>query len=716
MKTFQLALALLAAALPAPGAGGELPPEPADEPAVDATIVYEPIVVTADFRQRSLFDTSGSTSVIDAETLDQREASHIERVLNLAPNVNFSTGASRGRFFQIRGIGERSQFVEPANASVGLLVDGIDLSGVGGAATTLDIEQVEILRGPQGTLFGANALAGLINMVSGAPTDVVTGRVKAELGDHGTRGFEGVLSGPVSETLGYRIAYANHQSDGFQDNAFLGIGDNAELDEQTLRTKLAWQPSADFSVDLTGLYLDIDNGFDGFSLDNTRTTFSDQPGHDRQETLAGSARIRWRAHRAFDIEALVSRSDADLEYGFDEDWSFAGFCEVFDCLAPEFSSFDNYIRDNANTTLDLRAVSDTPPDRFGWVLGAYYRDQSQALRRENTFLSEDFLRDYDTENRAVYGQVDVPLMDRWKLVAGLRYEQRDARYADSDGAVFNPDEDMWGGRLALEYRPDGGGLWYLLASRGYKTGGVNADSAVPDDQRRFDTETMWNYEFGVKSRLLADRIELRAALFFQDRDDVQTDQSLVLPIDGDACPCRFIDFETNATAAQSYGLEAEVNWRVSRSLEAFASLGLLESRFDDFLNFSHVDADAENGVPFDMDGRDLPHAPDYMFALGATYQWSDRWYLRAEAEGKDAFFFSSRHEVRSDAYELFHLRLGYRTPRWDLAVWVRNLTDEDIKTRGFGSFGNDPRDGFRVRPFFQFGEPRVIGASAGYAF
>lgn len=120
----------------------------------------DPIVVTADFRRTGLFDLAGSATVIDAETIDQREAGHLDQILNLAPNVNFSSGASRGRFFQIRGIGERSQFVEPMNPSVGLLVDGIDMSGIGGAATTLDIEQIEILRGPQGTLLGANAWPG----------------------------------------------------------------------------------------------------------------------------------------------------------------------------------------------------------------------------------------------------------------------------------------------------------------------------------------------------------------------------------------------------------------------------------------------------------------------------------------------------------------------------------------------------------------------------
>ncbi|MEE4331696.1 MAG: TonB-dependent receptor plug domain-containing protein, partial [Wenzhouxiangella sp.] len=301
-----------------------------DDPDRDSLDLGDPIVVTADFRPIELFELGGSTTVIDGETIDQRGATHIDRILALAPNVNISTGASRGRFFQIRGIGERSQFVEPLNPSVGLIVDGIDLTGIGGAATTLDIVQAEILRGPQGTLFGANALAGMINLVSAGPTERAAGHASLRLGERDTRQFEGAFGGPISETLGYRIAYANVHSDGSQRNAFLNTDDNQNIDEQTLRTRVRWQPGDQVTLDLTGLYLDIDNGYDGFSLDNTRTTLSDDPGHDRQETLAGSARLRWQAGTRLDIEALVSHARADLEYGFDEDWSFDGLCEVFE--------------------------------------------------------------------------------------------------------------------------------------------------------------------------------------------------------------------------------------------------------------------------------------------------------------------------------------------------------------------------------------------------
>jgi outer membrane receptor protein involved in Fe transport len=684
--------------------------------AASAAEAIEEILVTADFRRAPVMDYAASISVLDSEQIASRTARHLAEVFSLAPNVNYASGASRGRFFQIRGIGERSQFVEPVNPSVGLIVDGIDLTGIGGAATTLDIQQVEILRGPQGTLYGANALAGLINMVSGAPTETFYGRVETTLAEYDTKTVSAVVSGPFNETLGYRVAIQQHNSDGYIDNVHLDREDTDNLDELTARGRLRWQPREDLQVDFSALYVDVDNGYDAFSLDNTRETLSDEPGHDRLETLAGSMRVQWRASEDYRLIALLSHADSDSEYGFDEDWSFEGICDVFDCVFPGYSSFDNYLRENRNTSVDLRYVSDNEPEETGWVLGLYYRDQQEDLRREYSFLSEDFLSDFDSRNAAVYGQVEYPLTGDLTLVTGLRYEQREAEYSDSDGAEFSPRENMWGGRLALEYYTAGDTLVYGLISRGYKAGGFNSNQSLPVADREFDTENLWNYEIGVKGSWWEDRLSAQLALFYQDREDVQTRQSVVEPNEGDICPCEFIDYTTNAAAGSSQGLEAELNWRATEQVRVYASLGLLESEFEDFESFAHVGADPETGTPFDLGGRDLPHAPNYQYALGTVIQMTEHWYARLEVEGKDEFYFSSRHGARADAYELFNARLGYRGNNWHLVLWGRNLTDRDYQVRGFGSFGNDPRKGYATEPYYQLGDPRVVGVTASYEF
>ncbi len=143
------------------------------------------IVVTADFRGAEVHSIGSSISVISTEAIERRDALHIEDILNIAPNVNFSAGASRGRFVQIRGIGERSQFKDPLDSSVALIVDGVDLSGIGLAGGLMDVQQVEVMRGPQGTRFGASALAGAINIRSNRPTDVFEGSITAGIGDYG---------------------------------------------------------------------------------------------------------------------------------------------------------------------------------------------------------------------------------------------------------------------------------------------------------------------------------------------------------------------------------------------------------------------------------------------------------------------------------------------------------------------------------------------------
>ncbi len=673
------------------------------------------IVVTSDFRGTELSNLAASATIIDASSIEARDAAHLEDILNIAPNVNFATGASRGRFFQIRGIGARSQFVEPTNASVGLLVDGIDLTGLGGGASTLDIEQVEILRGPQGTLFGANALAGMINLVSGTPSQTHQGRLGISVGDYGTRAVDLVYSGPLQPNLAYRLAIGHNESAGFTDNAFLGVRDTANIDEQTVRGKLNWQASSDLAFDFTGLYLNIDNGYDAFSLDNTRTTLSDQPGFDRQETVAGSAKMTWRASQAFDLEALISGVNADLDYAYDEDWAFDAICDVFECIFGGYTSFDRYTRQTDNATLDVRAISNTDRNTLGWVMGVYAKNQSQQLDRVYTYAS-DFSSDYDTDNQALYGQLNLPLANDWALTTGLRYERFQADYRDSNQARYDQDENLWGGHVSLERTLNGGQLVYALISKGYKVGGINPDADVPERERRYQTEGLWNYELGTKFGWLDDRLSARAAVFYQRRDDIQTQQSLVVPIEGELCPCEFIEFQSNAAKGSSYGLEFELSGQVHDRLEIFTSIGLLHAQFDDFVSFSHVDADEDTGMGVNLDGRDVPQAPNYMAHLGAVYQLTDRWSFRAEVEAKDGFYFSSRHSTRADAYELTHLRLSYRADEWDVAFWVRNVFDQTIKTRGFGGFGNDPRKGYATEPYFQFGAPRTIGVSGQLRF
>jgi len=668
----------------------------------------EEVIVTSDFRDTDLIKTAASITVFDSQTIAKRQARHLEQLINLAPNVNFSSGASRGRFIQIRGIGERSQFIEPLNPSVGILVDGIDFTGIAGAATTMDIAQVEILRGPQGTIYGANALAGLMNLRSNQPTDRTQGNLELTLGDYNIQTVSAAMGGPLSENLGYRFAAQQHSSDGYIRNDFLQRDDTDNIDELSLRSILDWQATDNLDLKLTIFHVDADNGYDAFSLDNTRHTLSDNPGHDRHESTAVAVQSNWKANDNFALVSLVSFADNNLEYGYDEDWAYGDdLCVNFFCPYNDpYSSVDNYVRERSNGSIDIRLVSADTAQIFNgttdWVTGVYWRDQDEELLRQYSFAAAEFISDFDTTNQAVYGQLDTQLSAALRLSTGVRFENRQASYSDSDLVAHNVDEDIWGGRIALQYQLSAQAMVYGLISRGYKAGGVNSNVSLSAKDREFDTELMINYEAGTKGRWLDDRLQAQVALFYQQRDDIQIKQSLVQSrVDSNAST--FTDYFGNSAEGSNYGVEVEFNWLATETLALFGSVGLLESEYD---------------IPLsaDLNSREQAHAPAYQFALGARAQITDSLAVSIDVEGKDEFYLSSSYSEQSESYELVNASLEYNLGDWQLSLWGRNLTDEDVIVRGFGGFGNDPRKGWITEPYYQFGTPRVIGFSGKYDF
>jgi outer membrane receptor protein involved in Fe transport len=659
--------------------------------AAPATQIEE-VLVTADFRDTQLDRLAASASVIrpnDAGTV----VNHLDEILSRAPNVNFSAGASRGRFIQIRGIGERGQFSEPLNPSVGLLVDGVDLSGIGNAATLFDVQQVEILRGPQGTLYGANALAGLINITTPDPTAEHMARVRIDAGDYDALGYGGVVSGPIGEHAGYRISAQRHRDDGFSRNAFLNQDDTNKREESTLRAKFRWANERS-TWNLAAGYVNADNGYDAFSLDNDRTTLSDEPGHDEQISRYIALSLQHTLNDSVQLEVAGAFAHSELDYGYDEDWTFAGFDPI------GYVSTDRYERERDTATLDVRWL-DTPGDGDGWdwLAGVYVFRQDVDLTRSYTFLPGPFDTRFEVERTAVYGELSRQFNRQWRLTVGLRGERHRSDYRDSEGVSFDPSDNLVGGRIVLERTLSSGNLLYLGVNRGYKAGGFNQDGSLDPEFREFNPEHLWNIEVGYKGQWLDDRLSLRAALFRMQRADVQIATSTTRPIPNSPA-VEFIEFTGNAADGFNQGLEAELRWRAMPNLDLFANVGWLDTEFDEYIDASGRD----------LSGRDQAQAPSYQFFAGVEYYFAPGWSARVEVEGRDDYFFSDSHSEQSPAYELINASIGFEAERWRVRAWGRNLADQDYFVRGF-FFGNDPRDFYTARGFTQLGEPRQVGIS-----
>ncbi len=664
--------------------------------AAEPTFELEEIIVTGEFRPEALSQLPASISVVDARAMRARSAQHLEDIAALVPNVNITSGASRARYYQIRGIGERGQFEEPLNSSVGLLVDGVDFSGFGGVATLFDVSQVEVFRGPQGTRYGANALAGLINVQTSAPSETFESRLRMEGANYGTYSVGGAVSGPLGERVAGRLTAHYYGSDGFTDNDFTNDDDVNERDELTLRGKLRFDLSESTVLNVMAGRIDVDNGYDAFSLDNERDTLSDEPGRDEHESTFGSVGLSWTGSERFSVEGLVTYADSDIVYGYDEDWVFVGFDP------DEYSSTDRYDRERQTGTFELKVLSGPEGrifgDRTDWVIGAYGLTSDVDLTRTYTFLAEDFSSDFEIDRYAVFGELETSLTERLTLITGMRYERHEADYSDSNAVSFSPDDDLFGARVSLDYQLSGEMLVYVSAAKGYKAGGFNQLGTLDPDLREFDPEDLYNLELGLKGSWQDDRLVARISGFYMWRDDMQVESSVTRPRpDGSS---EFVQFVGNASEGTNYGLEAELSWEVIAGLELFANAGLLFTSYDDYIN-------AEGD---DLDGRDQAQAPNYQFFAGADYQLGNGFFLRAEVEGKDDYYFSDNHDEQSDSYELLNLSAGYEGEQWTVTAWGRNVTDEDYFVRGF-FFGNDPRDGYTSRLFTQLGEPRRYGVT-----
>lgn len=673
-----------------------------------AVAAIERITVQGDLRQQNAAQLAGSLSVATEQDLARQSVQHLDELLNQFANINYSAGASRGRFIQVRGIGERSEFVDTINPSVGILIDGIDYSGLGISGIS-DIAQFEVFRGPEATRFGANALAGMLNLTTKGPTDSAEGKASLTLANYDSYQLAGQFSNAINSQWGYSLSLEQQVSDGFIKNTHLNRDDTNNIDEFTGRFKLAFQPGDDLKLQLISHVVDQDNGYDAFSLDRDRTTLSDQPGQDKLRSKALALQADYSGLTFARFQGQLSWLDADMDYGFDEDWSHVG-------LHPdEYSTTDRYLRDREQLTLDYRLVSNDA-GRLGasdWVLGVYAANKEFDLTRQfwnwDLWQADTFASALSRSNLALYTELSTPLSEQLTLVSGVRLERYEDEYADSSANQINNSDTMWGAKLSLNYQPNPQALIYLLASRGYKAGGVNGDAlakAADDNlnelltKASFAPETLYNAEFGVKGTALDQSVVTRVAAFYMWRQDMQVKGWL----NPDSGP-QFAGFIDNAGSGRNYGIEVENRLQLHPQFTLMLSASWLKTKLG---NYVTLDGD-------DFSGREQAQAPRFSYNLAADWYLSDALTFNVGLQGKDAFYYSDGHNQRSSRYELLNLRLSYQLQQWQLALWSRNALDQDVGVRGF-YFGNDPRDGYEPHLYEQFAEPRRVGLSASYQF
>jgi outer membrane receptor protein involved in Fe transport len=700
------------------------------------------IVVTATLRNAAAIDIPASVTVLDGQTLRDAGRFNFEDVLGLIPNLNWAGDTSLPRYFQLRGIGELQQYQGAPNPSVGFLIDDIDFSGLGTAGTLYDIDQIDVLRGPQATRYGANALAGLIYLRSAEPSDQFFGRIDLGAGDYGTRSEGGIISGPVDALdSGFRLAAQHSYSNGYDHNLYLNRDDTSRQDEYTYRAKWVAKPTNQLRIELTAMQVDIDNGYDAFAIDNSRNTQSDQPGVDSQHSTGISMHVHYLATDSVGFTAIVTYAKSIIEYSYDGDWGnpvlWAPAATVY-----QYSEIQN--RDRTTKTIELRLGTESAQG-FGWLVGAYGNQLDESL----TDLSlgdyqplgtpvdpiddqSDSVIDsaYRARNIALFGELDGDISTNLRWSLGARAERWSAHYQGTTTdflgtnvgytnaavvptstlsvtpALLGPSNNLWGGHGSVTYKPDSRQSFYATVSRGYKAGGFNLSQGLLPNQLSFNPETDLNLETGYKADLLDQHLAINADVFYLHRHDAQIETSFQ---SDPTNPDDFVYYTGNAASGRNYGFEGDVAWRASERVTLGADLGLLQTHFEDFVQ------QGPTGAMTLSVSRELADAPHWQTAVNATYRDPRGPFARVDVTGMGGYYFDlPPNETKSSPYGLLNGKIGWETARWSAYLSGRNLLDKRYPVRGF-YFGDVPPN-FPTELYVQLGDPRTWLVSVSAKF
>ena len=664
--------------------------------------VLDEIIVTADFRNRPVRELPSSITIMNAEFIEEAAVQHFEELVNIVPNLNWSGDGHRARYFQIRGVGELEQYQGAPNPSVGFLIDDIDFSGIGTVATLFDVQSVEVLRGSQGSRYGANALGGLIYVQSAAPTVARNGRFEVTVGDDDALSIGAAMGGALndSETTTFRISAQKYESNGFRDNPYLMRKDTNKRDELALKTRFRFAPSDSFEANVALMYSKIDNGYDAFSLDNTYTMLSDKPGKDAQESIGTSLRLDWTDLGELTLTSITSLANSDIDFSYDADW---GNDDSWAPVTYDYVSDSDRERDSLSQEFRLSSNR--------WLVGLYASNIQEELQTLNSgdyydpfydfadSLFYPFDSDYEATSVSLFGQYDYDFSEVTRMTAAIRFEQRDSDYSDTDGLTASQSDSMWGGELSISRDMNDAITAFTRISKGYKSGGFNL-GVVDPDIREFAAEELWTIEAGIKSVLLNNDLHLNASIFQSRRVDQQVRTSFQLQA-GD--PTSFGFATINVDEGETFGVEADIRWYPSDHWELYANIGLLDATLGQF--------PALRPGP---SGREQAHAPGYTLAGGVVFRHPIGVFARFDATSKDAFYYDVSHDQRSKSYELVNTRVGYEGESWAVSLWAKNLLDENYAVRGF-YFGNEPPD-FPDTLYTRLGDPRQIGITVEKRF
>ncbi len=720
----------------------------------------EEIIVTAQRREQNLQDISISISVLTGEQLDNLRIEQPADLAAYTPGMYVSKGIAGNPIFALRGIGMNNN-ESNQNPAVTPYIDQVPLPSIAMMTFQMfDLERVEILKGPQGTLYGRNVTGGAINFITKKPTQEFDSSFSVTYGRLNLIDIEAAVGGGLSENLSARLAVKSITRNGWQ-TLITGIqpGDvdsnNGEVERQAARGSLLWTASDNFD-----LHFVVDYGSGGsetLGYKHAGTSLRTDPGVPcsyvttgirNEEECASFAIIRTGNGGEPVTGELIAFSDPDepprtvfgnFTLGNIDDVESWGVSNTMNWTLGRtvltsvtgyrnmdrsfgFSNGVPFLLDDTFRQLEidvltqeLRLASDDSWGKLQWVLGVYYgKDEIddnivfdfRDHRLFSGFFDSTFYQ--ETEDVAVFGHLEYQLNDQFKLIGGLRYTEED-RFFHYSGSIIGPGpvpiplfEDTVTaseptGKLGIDWTPNQDMLVYFSISRGFKGPGFPATiSFSPEQSAPFDTETLWAYELGMKSTLADGKLQFNAAAYYYDWQDFQATTAV------DRAGIRLIVL-ANAGDAEVYGVEADASWHATDEFTLWAGVNLMDAKIKtgEFEGFTPVQSPSFSGTLM------ASYRPNTTFGsfkpfLNVDYTYRSKIELALPNNIADA----------QSGYGLLGLRAGLASEdgKWEVSVWGRNLTDKLYLSQSFGG------DSTFLSGRLVYADPRMYGATLRFRY
>ena len=677
-------------------------------------IQSDEIIVNAGLIRERLRDKASSIFVATDEDIRDDATVNLQDLVDKIPNLNWAGGTSRPRYFQIRGIGERSHYFGegPPNFSVGFLLDNIDISGMGMVGQLFDINQVEVFKGPQSSVYGPNAIAGLITLFSKDPTNELDLKSSLTIGTDNQLGFATVLGNGITPRISYRLSGVFETSDGFRKNISRDIRNSNEIEEAMLRVKLKMVPTKNVSILSTLLFSQINNGYDVWSPDNNISlkTYTDDPGKDSQDTYGLSINGDIVLNKHFKLKNIISMTNTKAYHSYDADWGDSTYW--MSVLGDGYFPIRDYYQESKNRlsySIESRIYSNQV------VLGIYkreFQEKQDAIGYIYAGDGTDGSSDFKFNSIAGYLQHYIQPSEKFSFKSNIRYEIIDYLY---DGETYYGDslltpvshevqDDLVGYRASLLYKASNNINFFFSSSRGYKSGGINQHPKLEDASRPFGSEYADNFEMGFK--YIGHRLRSNFTLFQTTRSNQQISISDQVVKDD---PNAFLFYTSNAGSGWTKGIESENIYTFSKNIKLSTNFGFLDTYVD---NFKYQTKDwSGNIIEESGGGRSAAMAPSIMASFGLTIDIFNL-LVNADISYKDEYYFSDSHNEKSSAYTLIDLNLTKKLENFSFKFLVNNIFDKRYPVRGF-YFGLIPPD-YPDQLWVSHGNPRQIAITVNY--